>query len=59
MVISKSGMNDVDAGYRGRPYGGIALVYTKYSILVYSKIKTNHDRIVALKVCDISGRAVK
>ena len=59
MVISKSGMNDVDAGYRGRPYGGVALVYKQHSILVYSEIKTNHDRIVALKVCDISGRAVQ
>ena len=48
-VFAKSGMNDASPGYRGRPYGGVALICKQHSTLSFSELETNNDRIVAVK----------
>jgi hypothetical protein len=58
-VFAKSGMNEAGPGYRGRPYGGVALVCKQHNILIFSELETSNDRVVAVKVSDPSGAIVQ
>lgn len=55
-VIAKSSMCDVDPGYSGRPFGGLAMVAVRQPGLTYEELVIDNDRIIAMKVCH--GNAV-
>ena len=57
-VFAKSAMTEVDSTYRGRPFGGVALLCKPKDDIVYSEIKSSNDRIVAVKVCDRNGNVI-
>ena len=48
LVFSKSGMEDTPPEYRGRPYGGVALVCKQHSVLVYHELETNNRRCTGM-----------
>ena len=57
-VFAKSAMEESDASYRGRPFGGVAIVCKDKRDLNYTEIPTPSDRIVAIKISDINNTAV-
>ena len=47
-IFEKSGMNDVDASYTGRPFGGTAVIVKHHPEFTVREIPTSSDRIVSV-----------
>ena len=47
-VFSKSSMEDLDDSYRGRPFGGIAIIVKKHKSLNVSEITCSSDRLLSI-----------
>lgn len=55
VVFSKSSMNDIDACYSGRPYGGIAVICKKSPHYAVRNIDVQNDRLVVVGMYDLNG----
>ena len=51
-VYAKSSMVNIDPGYCGRPYGGMAMICRRKHNLTYDEIDIQSDRIIGVKVCN-------
>lgn len=54
-VLSKSGMEDADPEYRGRPFGGVSLICKHSDCFNYQNIDVPTDRALAVGIFDLSG----
>ena len=54
-VFNKSSMNDVDAEYKGRPFGGIAIICKTLSDFNFHEIETQSVRTLAVAMRDKYG----
>jgi exonuclease III len=58
-VFAKSSMETVDPSYRGRPFGGVAIICQVKNDLLFHELVTDSDEIVAVAVCDKEGAMVQ
>lgn len=54
-VFSKSGMNEVDSEYQGRPFGGVSIICKNKRKCSYFEIETDNPRIITVGVRNVSG----
>lgn len=52
-------MTDTDANYKGRPFGGVAIICKQIPGLTYHELETSCDRLVAVAMCDRAGNIVQ
>ena len=57
-VFNKSGMNDVDASYTGRPFGGLAIVVKHHPKFTVREIQSSSDRIISVGLYDHLGSLI-
>ena len=55
IVFSKSGMEHVDAGHRGRPFGGVSIICKNNPELLYSEIESLSDKMIAVSVSNANS----
>ena len=54
-VFAKSSMCDVESGYSGRPFGGIAVICNKNNQFTARNIHVHNDRLIVVGLHDPSG----
>ena len=55
IVFSKSGMEHVEAGHRGRPFGGVSIICKNNPELLYSEIESLSDEMIAASVSNANS----
>ena len=55
LVFAKSSMCDIESGYSGRPFGGIAIICKRNSNFIARNISVHSDRIIVIGLHDPSG----
>ena len=54
-VFSKSGMDNTDPEYKGRPFGGVSIICKHQEKLSFHELETPGDRVIAVGVYDSTG----
>ena len=58
-MFAKSSMRDIDGDYKGRPFGGVAVICRNLPKFTYHIEDISCDRLLAVKMCDTSGTVLQ
>ena len=59
IVIAKSGMQDVEPDYTGRPFGGTAIICKQSKRFYVKETKVENNRVTAINICDPKGNVLQ
>ena len=59
LIFAKSGMENVDPSYSGRPYGGLCVIVKKNHRYTARLIESPSDRTIAVGLYDVDGKLIQ
>ena len=58
-IFSKSSMDEIQADYNGRPFGGVAIICKQKPDVYYRELDTNSKRLIAVGMYDKRARLIQ